>query len=313
MIRLQTNFIITILFFIFFFNKILNASSNFFIVTKIDNEIITNIDIAKEVNYLIALNNDLEKIDNKSLVNLARDSLIREKVKKNELKKNFKSFNVNEDVIKQLIENFYKRLKLNTIDEFRNYLNNYNVNLSAVESKIRIEILWNNLIYNKYANQININKKELEKKINKKRDNEIKKYLLSEILFSTEKTKDFEKLNNEIRKKILENGFKTAANIYSKSDTSKFGGRIGFIEESQLSKNILDKLNLLNIGEITDTIKVPKGYLILKLNEIKIEKVEKDFKKELDNLIRFETDRQLNQFSMIYYNKIKLNTKIINE
>ena len=122
--------------------------------------------------------------------------------------------------------------------------------------------------------------------------------------------KDFEMKNSEIRKKIQENGFKTAANIYSISDTAKFGGRIGFINESQLSQKILDEIKSINSGEITNTINVPNGYLILKLDEIIVEEFKKDLNQELINLIKFETDRQLNQYSIIYFNKIKLNSKI---
>ena len=136
---------------------------------------------------------------------------------------------------------------------------------------------------------------------------------MSEILFSIENKEDFEMKNIEIRKKIKENGFKTAANIYSISDTAKFGGRIGFVDEGQLSKNILYQIKSIKLGEITNTINVPSGHLILKLDEVVIEEFKKDLKKELDNLIRFETDRQLNQYSIIYFNKIKLNSKISDE
>ena len=109
------------------------------------------------------------------------------------------------------------------------------------------------------------------------------------------------------------NGFKTAANIYSISSTSKFGGRIGLMNEKQLSKRILKEIKSIKVGEITKTIDVPSGFLILKLEDKIVESFEKDLKKELENLVRFETDRQLNQFSIVYYNKLKLNSKIIYE
>jgi len=313
--KVKINLILINLFILFFFNNILQATSNFYIVTKIDNEIITNIDIVQEANYLIALNNDLEKIDKKSLINLAKNSLIREKIKKNEINKLSKSIMVKEDIMKNVIQNYYKKLKLNNLDEFKNYLANYNINLQDIKEKIRIEILWNQRVYFKYKNLLNINIKELEKKVddNKFNNNEITKYLLSEILFSLEDKKNFEKKNNEIRQKIKKNGFKTAANIYSISSTSKFGGRIGLMNENQLSQKIINEIKSIKKGEITNTIHVPNGFLILKLEDIIIEKFEKDLKTELDNLIRFETDKQLNQFSIIYFNKLKLNSKISHE
>jgi peptidyl-prolyl cis-trans isomerase SurA len=313
--RIKFNLIIINLFIIFIFNNSLKAESNFYIIAKVDNEIITNVDISQEANYLIALNNDLKKIDKRFIINMAKDSLIREKVKKNELKKNSKHLSVKNDVLKMFIQNFYKGLNIENENKFKNYLSSYNLDLSTVEDKIKTEILWNQLIYLKFVNQININHEKLKKKVsqNKDVDNKIKKYLLSEILFSLENKKNFEMKNIEIRKKIQENGFKTAANIYSISDTAKFGGRIGLVDERQLSEKIFGEINSINPGEITNTINVPNGYLILKLEEIVVEEFKKDLKKELDKLIKFETDRQLNQFSIIYYNKIKLNSKISEE
>jgi len=313
--KVKINLIIINLCFTFIFSNIVNASTNFYIVTKVDNEIITNIDIIDEANYLIALNNDLKKIDKRSLINLAKNSLIREKIKRNELNKYPNSMLVKEDILENLIQNYYKKLNLNDMNEFKNYLATYNVDLYDVKERIKIEILWNRHIYIKYKNLLNINVEELKKKINdnKHNNNKITKYLLSEILFSLENKKNFEKKNNEIREKIQDNGFKTTANIYSISNTAKFGGRIGLMNEKQLSPKILKEIESIQPGEITNTIDVPNGFLILKLEEIIIEEFEKDLKSELDNLIRFETERQLNQFSIIYFNKLKLNSKINHE
>ncbi len=312
--KIKVCLIILIFNFIFFINNILNASSNFYIIAKVDNEIITNVDVVNEINYLTALNNDLKNVEKNSLINLAKNSLIREKIKINEINKN--SFNeVDDKILKSLIENYYKRINLKDINEFKNYLASYDINLNDVKEKIKIEILWNKIVYFKYNNLLNINIDELRKKVdeNKNINNQITKYLLSEILFSINNDESFEKKNNEIKKKITENGFKTAANIYSISGTAKFGGRIGLMNEKQLSQKILKEIKSINVGEITKTIDVPSGFLILKLEDKIVENFERDLNKELENLVRFETDRQLNQFSIIYYNKLKLNSKIVYE
>ena len=312
--KIKVCLIISILNLIFFSNNILNASSNFYIVAKVDNEIITNVDIMNEINYLTALNNDLKNIDKNSLINLAKNSLIREKVKKNEINKN-SSNTVDDKILRSLIENYYKRINLNNLDEFKKYLSAYNINLNDVKEKIKIEILWNQTVYFKYNNLLNINIDELKKKVDKNKDknNEVTKYLLSEILFSINNEESFEKKNNEIKKKIMDNGFKTAANIYSISSTAKFGGRIGLMNEKQISEKILQEIKSIKVGEITNAIDVPSGFLILKLEDKIVENFEKDLKKELENLIRSETDKQLNQFSIIYFNKLKLNSKITYE
>ena len=200
--KIKVCLIISILNLIFFSNNILNASSNFYIVAKVDNEIITNVDIMNEINYLTALNNDLKNIDKNSLINLAKNSLIREKVKKNEINKN-SSNTVDDKILGSLIENYYKRINLNNLDEFKKYLSAYNINLNDVKEKIKIEILWNQIVYFKYNNLLNINIDELKKKVdkNKGKNNEVTKYLLSEILFSINNEESFEKKNNEIKKK----------------------------------------------------------------------------------------------------------------
>ena len=312
--KIKVFLIIFIFNFLFLSNNILNASSNFYIVAKVDNEIITNVDIINEINYLTALNNDLKNIDKNSLVNLAKNSLIREKIKKNEINKN-SSNKVDDKILKNLIENYYKRINLKNLNEFEKYLSTYNINLNDVKDKIKIEILWNQIVFFKYSSLLNINIEELKKKVDKNKDknNEVTKYLLSEILFSINSEENFEKKDNEIKKKIIENGFKTAANIYSISSTAKFGGRIGLMNEKQLSPKILKEIKQIKVGEITNTLDVPSGFLILKLEDKIVEKFKKDLTKELENLVRFETDRQLNQFSIIYFNKLKLNSKIIYE
>ena len=313
--KIEKNLILINLFFLFFFSNILKAESNFYIVTKVDNEIITNVDIVHEANYMIALNNDLKKIDKKSLVNLARESLVREKIKKIEILKNESSLTVKDEILEGIIQNYYKKLKLENLSEFKDYLARYNLKLQDIKEKLIIEILWNKRVYYNYKNLLNINVEKLKKQVedNKDNNNEIIKYLLSEILFSIESKDNFEKKNNEIREKIEKNGFKTAANIYSISSTANFGGRIGLVAENRLSKKIVNEIKSIKKGQVTKTIDVANGFLILKLEDIVIEKFDKDLKTELDNLIRFETDKQLNQFSIIYFNKLKLNSKISHE
>jgi len=313
--KTKNNLIIINIIIVFFINNILNAKSEFYIVTRVDNEIITNIDVMHEISYLIALNNELKNIDQKSLIDIAKNSLIKEKIKKNEISKYFKSPDAEFGMMDQIIENFYKKLNLNNKDEFEDYLASYNIELNDVEKKIQIEVLWNQHIYRHYKNQLNINEEQLKKKINEDKyiNNKITKYSLSEILFSAKNEKDFEKKNIEIRENIERNGFKTTANIYSIAETSKFGGNIGLINKKQLPEKIIKEINLIKPGEITNTIIVPNGYLILKLEDVAIEEFEKDLKSELTNLIRYETDKQLNQFSIIHFNKLQLNSKIINE
>ena len=133
---------------------------------------------------------------------------------------------------------------------------------------------------------------------------------MSEIVFQIKNDNEIIEKKNLIKKDIVEKGFKSAANIYSISESSKFGGELGWIKSNQLSNKILDILTDLSIDEISEPIKIPNGYMILKINDIREITIEKDREKLLDELIKVETNNKYSQFSIIYYNKLKLNSVI---
>ena len=190
-------------------------------------------------------------------------------------------------------------------------MENYELTVDFVREKIQIEISWNQLIYDKFKNQIRIDNKKIIKEIESienKADEKI--YLLSEIMFEIKNQDEYNEKKNNIDKSIQEIGFKNSANIYSISDSSKLGGEIGWIAETQMSKKIYNSISKLKIGEYTKPILAGSSFLILKIEDLKYEKKKIDKKQELNKKIKFETDRQLQQFSKIYYNKVKINTSI---
>ena len=283
------------------------------IILKVDNEIITNADIKNEIKYLVALNNDLNKLSNSDLFGVAKNSIIKEKIKEKEIKRylNIENYS-DEKLIENIIQNFQKKLNLTSREEFLKYLNDYDVSLQEMINKIKIEILWNQLIVNFYENQVIIDENKIKKKIieNKFNLKKVIEYDLSEILFQLDASKNFDEFQKEIYDSIKNFGFSVAANKYSISDSNKFGGKIGLINENQLSKVINDNLKKINVGEFTKTIKIANGYLILKINDRKEINQELDQDKILSRLIEFERNKQYDQFSKIYFNKIKMNSKI---
>ena len=280
------------------------------IVIKVNNEIITNIDIENEIRYLVALNNELKETSEEILKNLAKQSVIKEKIKKREVSKYFK-FNSSQEYLDTVIKNYYTKLGIDSFENFKIYLQEYDLELDVVKNKIEIELLWNQLIGNKYQAQISINKKDLENKVEEYlKENELtKEFNLSEIVFQIKNDNEVIK-KKLIKKDIVEKGFKSAANIYSISESSKFGGELGWIKSNQLSNKILDILTDLSIDEISEPIKIPNGYMILKINDNREVAIEKDKEKLLDELIKAETNNKYSQFSIIYYNKLKLNSVI---
>ena len=281
------------------------------IVIKVNNEIITNIDIENEIRYLVALNNELKETSEEILKNLAKQSVIKEKIKKKEVSKYFK-FNTSQEFLDTVIKSYYTKLGIDSLENFKIYLQEYDLELDIVKNKIEIELLWNQLIGRQYQDQIIINKKDLENKVEKYlKENELtKEFNLSEIVFQIKNNNEIIEKKNLIKKDIVKKGFKSAANIYSISESSKFGGELGWIKSNQLSNKILDILTNLSIDGISEPIKIPNGYMILKINDIREITIEKDKEKLLDDLIKVETNNKYSQFSIIHYNKLKLNSVI---
>ena len=289
-----------------------STAENFYIVYKVNNEIITNSDIEKEYRYLVSLNNQLKNLEKQKIIELSKESALREKIKKIELIKYFDLKTINID-IDNYLENFYRNLNINNKKEFEEYLQSNKISLNYVQKKIEIEILWNQLIYDRYIGQINIDRNQLKEKVKKLiSTKKQKKYSLSEILFDIENNSNFEKKLENINQSISEIGFKNTANIYSISDSSKFGGKIGWIEEQKLSTKILEQLKTLEVGQYTSPLQVGSSFLILKIEEIKYENAIINEDEELNKMIQFETSKQLDKFSKIFYEKIKINS-FINE
>ena len=277
------------------------------IIHNIENEIITNVDIKKEFKYLIALNNSLKELNKEKILNISNESIIREKVKKIEILKNFKEIKIDENYYKTLLGNIYSRLNLKSASEFEIYLKDYDLKISDIKTKITIDALWNQLIFQKYNSKVTIDETELKKKILKNSKIRSKEYLLSEIIFEVTGKEEIDKRYNEIVKSINEIGFENSAVTYSFSESAKIGGDIGWINENSLNDNIKENINTLKIGETTKPIILSNGILILKLVNSKSSEITIDIESELKKAIIYERNRQLNQYSKIYYNKIKKN------
>ena len=314
MINYIKNLMLKKFFFIIFFalfNYQLNlASANTVkIVKKINNEIITNLDVKKEYNYLTALNSNLKDLDLGEAYKIAEESLVREKIKYSELKK-FVNFEVvDKKLVEPVIQNIIRKLNLKNMSEFKSYLDTYNLSIEDIEKRVKIEVLWNQLIAEKYRDKININEKELMKKI--KNENLINKemieYDLSEIVFQAKNKEEYSLKTKEIRMSIASIGFQNAANKFSISDTAKLGGSLGKINENQLSENIRKELAAMEINEFTKTINVGSGFLILFINQKKTIKKQIDEELMLKDMIVFERNKQFESYSQIYFNKIKIN------
>ena len=301
------------IFFVFIFSFLTNnlLAKKIEILYKVENYPITNKDIAKEINYLLMLNDQLKTIEKEELIQYATKSIIKEKVKKNEILKNFK-FGGNEKFIERQFNSLRNDLNLDEI-EFENLLNSLDISKNYLKEKIEIELMWNKLIYTIYKDKVVINEVAIREKLKKDLEdpsNFLNEYLLYEILFTPKETSNLESNKIKIEKSIQEIGFENTANILSEAPSSKVGGKIGWIKENQLTKEILNNIKNLEKGNYTNPINVPRGQLFLFLKDMRKAKLELSFEKEFEKILKTEQNRQLDQYSSIYYKKTEINTKI---
>ena len=294
------------IFFLFFiFNKTYSIETK--IIHKIQSEIITNIDIKNEFKYLLALNNNLKDLDKEKILSISNESIIREKIKKIEISKHYKKIEIKEDYQNFLLKKTFSKLNLKSLNGFKIYIKDYDLSLNEVKRKLTIDALWNQLIIQKYESQITINENQIKAKISKNNNIETKEYKLSEIIFEIENKEDLQKKYGKIIKNIAEIGFENSASIFSISQSSKIGGDIGWISENSLNSKIKENIKYLKIGEVSKPIILSTGILILKIVDSRSSKIDINLQAEFKKAINYERNRQLNQFSKIYYNKIKKN------
>ena len=303
-------FFLVAIYLLFFSTNYSFSNINLKIVMKINNEIITTYDIEQEKNYLLALNPNLREIDEIQLIKIAKKSITKEIIKKIEILK-YRELKLENPQINNVLNNLIQNLNFSNENEFENYLKTFSISLKDIKKKIEIENEWKNMIYSKYQNSVNINKEELILKINKfNKDNFNFEYNLSEIIFTVKNNENYEDKLQKIENSINVNGFDNTANLFSISDSSKVGGRIGWVAKKNLSFQINNKLENLKTNEYSPPIKIGNNFLILKINKTRKQPKEIDKKAELNKMVFIETTKQLEKFSNVFYNKIKLNTKI---
>tara|TARA_B100000787_G_scaffold21745_1_gene14712 strand:- start:383 stop:1303 length:921 start_codon:yes stop_codon:yes gene_type:complete len=295
-----------IIIFILNFNNLLAVESK--IIYKIQNEIITNTDIKKEYRYLSAFNSDLKNLTEDKIYNISKQSIVRETIKKIEILKKKKNLYLDEKFLNKLIDEAYiKKLGYDSRESFKDFLEKNDLKIKDVEKKITIESLWNELIVRKYNSKIEINIDDIKKEIDKDKSSKSKNYLLSEIVFEIVNKDELNKKYNEIKNSIKENGFENTVLIYSIANSVETGGKVGWINENSLNKEIRKNIELLNIGDLSKPFFTPNGVLLLKINNIKEESKKINKELELAKAINYQRNKQLSQYSQIYFNRVKKN------
>lgn len=305
MTKIKINFFI-IAYIVFFFTNLWALENK--ILFKVDNKIITSIDIYNELKYLEIVNKEFKNTSQKKAFEIAKRSLIREKIKEIELSKVFKELKVESEFLDKMIINYFKSFEINNISDFEIYFATKEINPDSIKKKISLEILWNQFIYSKFKENIKIDKELIRNDLLNK--NKKKEFLLSEILFNLDKN---EKLNDKIillEREIENNGFSKTALSYSNSDTANKGGKLGWVNETILNTKIKEKVKKTKVGNFTKPIVIPGGFLILKIEDVREVENISDLNLEINKVVKIKTNEQLNQFSNIYFNKVKKNITI---
>ena len=280
------------------------------IILKINNDIITSIDIFNEIKKIKFFNNNLAEIDNEEIYDIALQSLLRNRVKKIEVLKNVKSLEVqNEDYLNLLIQNTYKRLNIDNLVNFKKELSNRGINYEEFKNGLKVDIFWNEIIFSKFNNNVVIDKEKLKRQLENTKKNNLE-FNISEIAYQAENINEVEDEYKIIKNDIEKLGFENAALKHSLSNTASNGGNLGWVNEKAINDEILNQIKSIPVNSITKPIKIASGFVILKKNNEREFKNEFNFEEELKKLINYEKDQQLRNFSNLYFNKVKKNLKI---
>ena len=276
------------------------------ILFKIDNEIITTIDIYEEIRFLKIFNPESNNLNEEELFEISKNSILRDKIKKIEIMKFIKELKTDDKFLLKFIKNRYSKMNINSLENFESLLRFNNLNVKNVKEKFYIELIWNDLIYQKFHDKVIIDKERIKNEIlqNPKKEKE-KELLLSEIMFIVNDKADFQNRYEKILLDIKNLGFKKAAILHSNSNTASNGGLIGWIKEDNLNQNIKDIISELLPGQLSKPIRTSSGFIIIKIEDKKEYVTEFNLAKKIEEVVRFKTDDQLSQFSSMYFNKLK--------
>ncbi len=299
-------FFISLLIILFFTNNTITFENK--ILFKINNEIITTIDIYEEIKFLKAFNPEINDLNETELLEIAKNSILKNKIKKIEIMNFVEELKVNDEFLQNLIKSKYSKIGINSLEAFENYLKLNNLDIKNVKEKFYIELIWNDLIFQKFNKKVVIDIEKIKNEIlkNPQKDKQ-REFLISEITFIVNDKKDFQNKYQKILLDIENLGFKKTAIIHSNSDTAANSGLIGWVKENNLNKNIKKILSELLPGQFSKPIRTSSGFMIIKIEDMKENETNFNLNEKVEEAIKFKRNDQLNQFSSMYLNKLKKN------
>ncbi len=306
MIKRKFRIIYLAIFYFLSFESFANIENS--IVLKVDDQIITSYEIKNKIlSNLILSGKEFNQKNINALKKQSLESLIQLTLKRVELSK------YNFMVSDQQINQYLNSISSNNIQNLKNEFSRKNVDFKIFYKNIETEIKWQKFIYEIYSDKILINQNQIKKELDNsiKENKNFKEYNLSEVEVLIDENKQIEKEIYNIKNSFKEIGFEQTAFKFSNSSSSSNKGLIGWISSKSLSKDIYNILKKMQKGEISEPIIRQSSILFLKINDTRIEKLDKNRISDLQNKIVNQKKNELfNLYSMSHLSKLKNNSLI---
>ena len=283
------------------------------ILFKVDNEIITTLDIYEEIKFLKAFNPEVNGLDKTELFEISKNSILRNTIKKIEIMNIVEELKIDDKFLSKLIKSKYSKIGLDSLEKFEIYSRDKSLDLEFIKEKFTIELIWNDYIYKKFYHKIVIDREKIKDEIlQNPQKGKQKEFLLSEISFNATDKIDIKNKYDKIISDIDKLGFKKTAIKHSNSETARDGGLIGWVKQDNLNLKIKKIISTLKIGQVSEPIRTSSGFIILKIEDEKEYVSKFSIDEKVEEVVKFKTNDQLSQFSNMHFNKIKKNI-IIND
>ena len=178
--------IFLLIFFVFFLTKSEAKQLTNNVIVSIDNTIITDLDINKEINFLKFINKD-QAVNNPELLKKEIvNSLIDRKIK--DIETNYFKIEVSEKEIEINIYDYLERIKINN-EIINSFYNQNEIEKDYLKNIIKIDMKWSKLVRQLYESRLNVNLTEVNKELEKEQNNSVDDEKLKRQLIITEQNK----------------------------------------------------------------------------------------------------------------------------
>jgi len=269
----------------------------------VGNKTITHYDIISEAKVILILNGQDYSDEKKAkLQKAAVNSLIKRNIKTIEIEKY--NLGYNEEDMNRELTRLVTRLNID-VDQLKNMLISNGIEFSSIVEQIRVELLWNTLIFEVYKDRLSVSATEIEEQLKNISETEIKEYLISELIIKPVPSDLVDEKIKEIIKKIETQGFEEVVSELSISETAIKKGDVGWISENAITDKFKSVIEITKIGDITEPIFLPNGILFFKVRNARVKDKVSNLVEAKDEMVADEKTKILNMHSLSHYERIK--------